>query len=166
VIPYVDSEYPNDRVDRKSVTGYVTCINETPIMWKTKKQSIVTLSSTEAEYVGMTMMVIELIWLFQILIFVNMFPQEKVTLGVDNQSAIKIAKNPKQHGRTKHIDVLRHFIREKISDGILNLKYVQTDEMVADIFTKNLGRTKFEKFRGMIMDNLHEGRMLTITKDV
>jgi len=56
VEPYVDSEYANDRVDRKSVTGYVTCINGAPIMWKTKKQSIVTLSSTEAEYVGMTMM--------------------------------------------------------------------------------------------------------------
>jgi len=107
-----------------------------------------------------------MIWLFQILKFVNMFPQEKVTLGVDNQSAIKIAEKSKQHGRTKHIDVHIPFIREKISEGILNLKYVQTDEMVADIFTKNLGRTKFEKFRGMIIDNLHEGRMLTITKEV
>ena len=75
-------------------------------------------------------------------------------------------KLQRTRNNTEGRNICMHFIREKISEGILNLKYVQANKMVADILTKNLGRTKFEKFRGMIMDNLHEGRMLTITKDV
>ena len=138
-------------------------MNGAPIMWRSKKQSIVTLSSTEAEYVGMTMTAIELIWLIEILKFMQILPKEQILLFVDNQSAMKIAWNPKQHGRTKHIDVRMHFIREKISEGFFNLRYIKSEEMLADMLTKNLGRTKFEKFRNMIItENQHEGRMLDI----
>lgn len=73
-----------------------------------------------------------------------------VVLHVDNKSAMELMKNPVQHGRSKHIDVRFHFIRECIDRGKLVIKYVATHEQRADILTKALGRVKFEEMRSMI----------------
>ncbi len=71
-------------------------------------------------------------------------------MHIDNQSAIKLIKNPVYHKRTKHIDVKYHFIREKYQDKTVNIEYVNSNEQLADIFTKALPRDKFEKFRTLI----------------
>ena len=65
---------------------------------------------------------------------------------VDNQGAINLAKNPVHHQRSKHIDVKYHFIRLEIANGNVDLKYVQSEENVSDIFTKPVSRIKLEKF--------------------
>ena len=70
-----------------------------------------------------------------------------ITIHEDNQGTIAMSKNPIQHKRTKHIDIKFHFVREKIQDKTMELKYCPTHEMVADIFTKPLPRGQFEKLR-------------------
>lgn len=70
-----------------------------------------------------------------------------ITLLIDNKSAIRLLKNPQQHKRSKHIDVSYHFIREKFRNGLFDLVYIPTDDQIADIFTKPLGKIKIGKFR-------------------
>ena len=67
----------------------------------------------------------------------------------DNQSAISIAQNAQFHGRTKHIDMRHHFVREKVNDGTIELKYCRSDRMLADMLTKGLPGAAFEKLREM-----------------
>jgi hypothetical protein len=72
---------------------------------------------------------------------------DKVPLLCDNESAIKIAHNPVQHTRTKHIDIRHHFIREHVSSGDIELSYVATKDNLADIFTKPLDEARFRELR-------------------
>ena len=77
-------------------------------------------------------------------------PTGPTTLFEDNQSAIAMTKNPQSHGRTKHIDIKYHFIRDQVSKGTITLKYCATEDMTADVFTKALSRERFCKLREMI----------------
>lgn len=121
-----------------------------PISWCSQKQKTVALSTTESEYIAASESIKELIWLQ--LLFEEMFlsSDDIPILFSDNQSAIKLIKNPEFHKRTKHIDIKYHFIREKFSNGFFELQYVPTTDQVADILTKPLARDKFERFRAMM----------------
>ena len=152
----VDSDYANDEKDRKSISGYIICINGTPVIWSTKKQKSVALSSTESEYYGYTMIAQELMWIRQVLDFMGFNQSNPTVVYADNQSAIKMALNPKSHGRTKHVDVRMHYIREQVKNGNIRLEYISTEEMTADMLTKNLGRRKFEYFRNKIMEDFND----------
>lgn len=93
----------------------------------------------------------EAIWLrrlFSELKILN--PQDSTLIYGDNQGSLNLAHNPVYHERTKHIEVLHHFIREKILSGEIDLEYVPTDEQLADIMTKALGRTAFERLRSQL----------------
>lgn len=150
----VDPDYANNKNDRRSVSGCMVCINESPVTWKIKTQKMVTLSSTESEYVRMSMATQEIIWMRRVLEFIRYTMEEPTKLCCDNQGAIKIARNPRSHGRVKHIDVREHFIRKKIKQEEVQLKYVPSKSMTADMLTKNLGRVKFRKFRDSILTML------------
>ena len=76
--------------------------------------------------------------------------QDVMTLYCDNLSAINISKNPVQHSRTKHIDIRHHYIRELVDDKVITLEHVDTEEQIADIFTKALDANQFEKLRGKL----------------
>ena len=105
-----DSDWGRDLDERKSITGFVFFMGDTSFTWSSKKQSIVTLSSCEAEYVAANSVVYHLIWLRNMLKFLG-FPQEIPTkIYIDNQSSIALAKNPVYHERSKHIDTRHHFI--------------------------------------------------------
>jgi hypothetical protein len=84
----------------------------------------------------------EAIWLRQLMADVGCVQGEATIIMCDNQGCIALAKNPKHHSRTKHIDVQHHFIREKIEDGVIELRYCPTEHMVADVLTKALGRVR------------------------
>ncbi len=88
------------------------------ISWSSKQQKSVTLSSTESEYVAMVSGLQESLWISAILKELNLYKQESLILYCDNQSAIKLGSNPVQHGRTKHIDVRYHFIRELVENRV------------------------------------------------
>ena len=110
---YSDSDWGNI-TDRKSIAGYVFRFdnNSSPISWKSRKQNSVALSSCEAEYYAMSYAVQEAKCLRQLLCDMIGTELQTVTLYIDNQSAIALAKNPVQHNRSKHIDIRYHFLRD------------------------------------------------------
>ena len=122
-------------------------MNGGAISWKSSKQKIVTLSSCEAEYVTLSEAAKEAIWFIKLIKDVeNKKKVNQITIFEDNQSTIKTAKNPIQSERTKHIDVRHHFIREKVAEKKIEVKYIPTTDQIADIFTKSLGRVLHMKF--------------------
>ena len=115
-----------------------------PISWLSKKQAVVASSTSEAEYVALSSAIQEVVWLQKSLISdIQATSQEPTLLMEDNQGAISIAKNPVAHSRTKHIDIRYHYIREAIQ-GVVNLCYCPTEQMVADLLTKSLPREHFK----------------------
>jgi hypothetical protein len=132
--------------DRKALTGYAFMINGGAVSWSSKQQSIVSLSTTESEYVASTEAAKEALWLRSMLAQLFTPLDSPTTLFGDNQSAIALAKDHQYHARTKHIDVRFHFIRWVIEQGSLRLVYCPTDDMVADTLTKALPSAKVKHF--------------------
>jgi hypothetical protein len=150
LVGYSDSDWGRDLDERKSTTGFVFFMGDTSFTWSSKKQSIVTLSSCEAEYVAANSAVCHSIWLRNMLKFLG-FPQENPTeIYIDNRSAIALAKNPVYHERSKHIDTRHHFIREHVKNEEVQLISCNTNDQVADIFTKPLKREVFIRLKFML----------------
>jgi len=137
---YSDASYAEEK-DRKSTSGYVFMKNGGPISWKSSKQHIIALSSTEAEYISLTDAANEAMWLRN---FDREIKNQSNTVEIfeDNQSAIHLSSDNIFSHRTKHIEVRYHFIREKVLNKDIKLTYCPTDLMIADIFTKPLDRVK------------------------
>ena len=104
------------------------------------------LSTSEAEYIALSLATQEAVWLRKLLAELNL-PNKPVMMMEDNQGAIAIAKNPIAHSRTKHIDIRYHYAREALQNGVINLQYCPIDEMVADLLTKPLSKGRFENLR-------------------
>ena len=130
-------------------------INNNSISWASKKQPIVALSTAEAEYYAAATGAQELDWIRQLLeeIFIkNLKLKGKYELLIDNKSTINITKNPSMHGKTKHIDIKYHYLKELVQNKILHPRYIRTDEQLADILTKPLNKNLFNKFRDRILN--------------
>lgn len=145
LIGYADADFANDEVGRKSNSGFVYTLFGNIVSWSSKRQQIVTLSSTEAELVALCHASKEGIWLSYLLkeIGIEVYP---FTIYEDNMPCIKIAEEPREHQRTKHIDVKYMYMRELIEDKKMKISYLSTEEQLADMFTKPLGNVKFQKF--------------------
>jgi len=114
------------------------------VTWSSKRQATVSLSTTEAEYIAASIATKEAIWLRNLLSDIGRRCENATTIMTDNQSAIKLIKNPEFHSRTKHIDVRYHFIREKFIKHEIDVKYIPSKNQLADIFTKGLPRDQFK----------------------
>ncbi|KAJ0444834.1 putative RNA-directed DNA polymerase [Helianthus annuus] len=133
---YTDADWAGDKGDRKSTSGYFTLVGGNLVTWRSKKQKVVALSSAEAEFRGIARGLAEVLWIRKLLTEIG-FPQlEASTIMCDNEAAIQISENPVQHDRTKHVEVDRHFIKEKLEAGILELSSVRSKDQLADILTK------------------------------
>ena len=142
---YSDADWAGDVDDRHSTSGNVFSLARGAVSWLSKKQATVALSTAEAEYAALSTATQEAIWLRRLLTDVGEPLEEPIVIHEDNQGAIAMAKNPVGHARTKHIDIRYHFVREGVQNGVIVLKYVATDEMIADILTKPLPKHRFEK---------------------
>ena len=146
VTGYGDADWAGCHDSRKSTSGYVFLMGSGAVAWASKKQLVVALSSVEAEYISGSLAVQEAIWENKFLEEIGI-KAEKPLLYQDNQGAIAFANNPIQHARTKHIDVRHYFMKDAVLKDLVTLKYCPTQDMVADVLTKHLGRIKFEEFR-------------------
>jgi hypothetical protein len=151
-----DSDYAGDKDTRTSVSGYVVYLNAALIAWKSKSQKVVTLSSTEAEYMALSDLCTEVLFIKQLLESMGMGIQLPIKLEVDNTGALFLAENSTTSQRTKHIDVRHHFICNLMDDKIIEVKFVKTTENDADVYTKNVSGDLFMKHTTPYMDNTEE----------
>ena len=112
-----------DVITRKSTSGYILQLGNATVSWKTKKQTIVALSSIEAEYVSSCLAVQETVWLRHLLESVGYKQRHPTTIYEDNQGAIALSKNAKSHPHTKHIHIKYNYIREAIEKGQVRVEY-------------------------------------------
>jgi hypothetical protein len=145
-----DADFAGDPIDRHSTSRYVFTFGDTVISWRSRKQRIVALSTTEAKYVALAEAVQEAIYLRQVLEELGYAQQEPTIIFEDNQSAIAIVKNDAFHEQTKHMGVRYHFICDAVTNGEVEIEYVPTERQMADTLTKPLNRAIFERLRGMM----------------
>jgi hypothetical protein len=151
IIGFSDADWAS-QLHRHSISGFAFFVGIGAVSWSAKKQPIVTLSSTESEYVALTHATKDILWIHKLLSELSFLykHQTPTILHCDNQGAIELSKNSRFHARTKHIDVHFHFVRQTVDQGHIQIKYIPTEDMVADMFTKSLARTKFETFRKLL----------------
>lgn len=147
---YSDADYAGEVQTRRSTTGCLMLWGSSVLAWTSQRQSVVALSTTDAEYMAACHVVKEVIRFKRLIKDLSGIQQFATTLYLDNQSAIELIKNPVFHKRTKHIDIRFHYIRERYADKEFQLEYVNTKEQTADIFTKPLTRLLFEQHRRRI----------------
>lgn len=148
---FSDSDWAGDSVDRRSTSGFVLFLGPNPISWSAKKQKTVSRSSTEAEYRAMAATAAELFWVRQLLRDLRIYVSQPPSLCCDNSSALQLAKNPVFHGRTKHVEIDFHFVREKVVTKDILLHYVPTQHQLADLFTKPLPRDCLLSLKAKLM---------------
>lgn len=147
---YADADHAGDLDTRRSTSGYVFLLGSCCVSWRSKQQPTVAKSSTEAEYIALSGASDECIWLRRLLTEIGFQQKLPLVLFEDNRGAIDLSKNPKFHDRTKHIDVHFHSCRERVQNGDISVLHCPSDQMVADIMTKALPRTVFERMRLMM----------------
>ena len=143
LIGFSDSHFATDLETRRSRTGYVFMLANGPVTWTSQRQPVVALSTTEAEYIAGAIAAKELMWLRKLVSGVGYKCEKSITLCIDNESAIKLAKNPEFYKRPKHIDNSFHYLREKCVNGDIHVEKVCSKLQKADTFTKALPRDRF-----------------------
>ena len=149
-VGYSDADWAGDKNDRKSTSGYCFLLGSGLISWRTNKQSCVALSTAESEYVAFSGAAQEAIWLKSLFHDFQFDNQGPILIYEDNQSAISLVKNLKNHPKTKHISIKFHFVRDLVSSKQVEVKYCPTSDMLADIFTKGLPAERFVRLRSML----------------
>ncbi|CAN6482881.1 unnamed protein product [Victoria cruziana] len=147
---YTDADWGGDPNNRHSTIGLCVFLGDSLISWRCKKQSKVSLSSTEAEYRAMASTTMELVWLKSLLKDMGISSLDQVKMFCDNKSAIYIASNHTFHERTKHIEMDCHYVREEVLLKNIDLAYVPSEFQLGDFFTKGLASLRFH----LLLDKL------------
>ena len=149
LIAYSDADWASSLDDRHSTTGYCFSLNENgpPIVWKSRKQPTVALSTCEAEYVSLAATTQESLYLMQLLSNMDNKTYKCAKILEDNQGAIALSKNPVNRQRCKHIDIKYHFLREVLVSGKIDIVYCQSEHMIADVLTKPATKAKLDRFK-------------------
>lgn len=142
---FTDSDWASGE-SRKSVSGYLMLVGGgRPVAWSSKQQSVVALSSCEAEYLACTHAACEITWLRNLLMELGEDVSGATELYCDNNGTIASTHDPMGHSRMKHIDIREHYIRQCVNDGVIEMKRVEGRANPADVFTKGLGRVAHEQ---------------------
>jgi len=150
-IAYSDSDFAGDINDRKSTSGYIILMGKSPICWSSRKQSIVATSTTEAEYISTSECIKKVLWVRNLI--KELFGIEKeITVFTDNLSSKTTMENGDLNTKLKHIDIKYHFNKDNIDKHKIKLEYVNTENMIADILTKDVNGNKMTSFTNIIFN--------------
>jgi hypothetical protein len=141
---FIDADWAGSVTDRRLTSGYCTYVWGNLMTWRSKKQGVVARSSAEAEFRAMSQGICKGLWILRVLEELKMKIELPLKLFSDSKAAINIAHNPVQHDRTKHVEIDRHFIKEKLDVGIICLPFVTSSQQTTDILTKSLEKLTFE----------------------
>lgn len=145
---FSDADYAGCVETRKSTTGYCLLIGTSIVSWCSERQDSVSLSTAESEYIAASQACKELVWQGRLLAELDeRFASDLPVLFVDNESAVKLIKNPVFHKRSKHIETRYHYIREKYLQKCFNVNGISTKDQLADIFTKSFPKIRFQDLR-------------------
>jgi hypothetical protein len=144
---YSDADWANCVDERKSTSGGAFFLGDSLVAWLSKKKGSISLSTTEAEYIVAATCCTQVLWMIQTLADLEVKYTAPIPIHCDNTSAISVSKNPVFHSKTKHIPIKYHFLREQVTNQIVQVHYIPTTEQIADIFTKPLAKTPFEYLR-------------------
>ena len=147
---YSDADHGGNPDNGKSTSGMVVKMGTGAISWSSRLQGIVTLSTTEAEYISAVQAGQEIIWLRNLFTEFGYTFKTGSKLYMDNQSALSVARNPEHHGRMKHLDLRHYWLRDIVDSGQIDVLYIPTRDMPADIMTKALGRVKVGEMCAML----------------
>ena len=147
---YSDADHGGDKDSGQSTGAYVVKLGTGAISWSSKLQTIVTLSTTEAEYIAAVAAGQEILWLRNLFSELGYKTKDASTLYIDNQSAVSVAKNPEHHGRIKHLDLRFYWLRDIVDSGQISVVHCPTAKMPADLLTKSLTRVKVGLCRDML----------------
>jgi hypothetical protein len=142
---YSDSDWAGDKDNRKSITGFIIFLLGAPILWRSKAQGSVALSSTEAEFYALSEAAKEIKFIVQVLISMGIPVKLPVIVRVDNVGAIFMSENVSTSSRTKHTDTRYHFVREFVEEGFVKIVFVRSEDNISDPFTKNTPGSIYEK---------------------
>jgi histone deacetylase 1/2 len=142
---YTDSDWAGDKDNRISVSGFIIFLLGAPIMWRSKGQRSVSLSSSEAEFYALSEASKEIKFIVQILISMGIPVTIPIIIRVDNVGAIFMADNSSASSRTKHMDTRYHFVREFVEENFIKIIFVKSSENVADGYTKNTSGDIYEE---------------------
>jgi hypothetical protein len=151
VTAYADADWASDRIDRKSITGWIAMINGDPVSWASKKQKVVSQSSCEAELYAEAAAINETKWLNGLLGEIGVNQSTSPLIYGDNQSTQALSKNGIKSERTKHVAIKYAFIHDEVSNGRVRLQWVPSAEQLADILTKPLAQPLHERLRDQLM---------------
>lgn len=149
LVGYFDSLYADDINDRHSTSGYVFYYMGGPVSWRSKKQQVLALSSTEGEYISATAAAKESQWIVSFLSEIG-YPLKYTTLYGDNKGANSLVLNPMYHSRTKHIDIRFRYVTELSEAGAIKIEHYTTKKMIADILMKPLAKDTFQNLRQLL----------------
>jgi hypothetical protein len=150
LVGFTDSYWAGDPDDQKSTTGYVFSLGLGPVTWACKKQQAIHFLHQKQSTKQTVNASQESLWLRQILSEFGFKQQHLTILWCDNQSAIKLAKDPSSTSASKNIEIHMHFIINLIHDQVIEVLFFPTEDQVVDIFTKSLTEVKFSKLRSML----------------
>jgi len=147
VSSFSDADWTGCVDDRRSTGGFAVFLGENLVSWTARKQPTVLRSSTEAEYKALANATAEMIWVQKLLTELSVPHPSRALLWCDNIGAKYLSANPVFHARTKHIEIDFHFVRERVAQKLLDIRFINTDDQLADGFTKPITASKLKEFR-------------------